>query len=320
MEKISVIIPVYNVSQYLEKCLDSVLKQTYDNIEILLINDASTDNSGEICKNYSLKNNNIRYFDLEKNMGLSYARNIGIDNATGSLIGFVDSYDWIEETMYEILYLIKKRYNVPIAMCNYNIIYPDSIVKYDHVNEDTFFSNTIDALTFYLHKNGSQVWNRLYDKNLFENIRFPVGKIFEDCYIMYLLIDKSGSMAISSQFLYNYIKRSDSITSMKFGIHGFDYIHAIIQRQQYLNEKYSASDIINYGQCHLFIALINLANNIILLEEDQFFYNEFNLIHNIIYSKYSYNNCGFSPSEIKILEVLKKGIKYYKFFKKILIK
>jgi len=101
---ISVIVPVYNVAPYLEQCLNSVVNQTYPNLEIIVVNDGSNDSSGEICQNFALKYDNIKYFGLETNMGLSYARNYGIDKSSGSLIGFVDSDDWIEEAMYSTLY------------------------------------------------------------------------------------------------------------------------------------------------------------------------------------------------------------------------
>ena len=98
---ISVIVPVYNTAPYLERCVNSILAQTYAHIEIILINDGSTDNSMEIIENLATNNKNIKYFNLENNYGLSYARNIGIESSEGDYIGFVDSDDWIEITMYE---------------------------------------------------------------------------------------------------------------------------------------------------------------------------------------------------------------------------
>ena len=117
-EKITVIVPVYNVEHYLDKCLDSVIKQTYKNIEIIVVNDGSTDNSGEICQEYAQKDNRIVYIEKE-NGGLSDARNAGLDQMTGSYVTFVDSDDWIEQDYVETLYQKITEYQADIAIGNY---------------------------------------------------------------------------------------------------------------------------------------------------------------------------------------------------------
>lgn len=119
MEMISVIVPIYNSEAFLEKCLNSILNQTYPNIEIILVNDCSTDSSGLICKRYQAQNNNIRYYEMKENRGVSHSRNFGIENAKGSLIGFVDSDDWIESDMYSSLYEVLTEHNVPLVSANF---------------------------------------------------------------------------------------------------------------------------------------------------------------------------------------------------------
>ena len=117
-EKITVIVPVYNVENYLEKCLDSLINQTYKNIEIIVINDGSTDNQGEICQEYAQKDNRIVYIEKE-NGGLSDARNVGLDKMTGSYVTFIDSDDWIEQDYIETLYKKIVEYQADIAVGNY---------------------------------------------------------------------------------------------------------------------------------------------------------------------------------------------------------
>ena len=116
-EKITVIVPVYNVEHYLEKCLDSLINQTYKNLEIIVINDGSTDNSGEICQEYAQKDNRIVYIEKE-NGGLSDARNVGLDKMTGSYVTFIDSDDWVELDYVEILYKKIIEYQADIAVGN----------------------------------------------------------------------------------------------------------------------------------------------------------------------------------------------------------
>ena len=117
-EKISVIVPVYNVEQYLERCVDSIINQTYKNLEILLVNDGSTDNSGQLCDELAKKDDRIRVIHKE-NGGLSDARNVGIDEAEAELIGFIDSDDYIDEDMYETLYRQLRESNADLSMCGH---------------------------------------------------------------------------------------------------------------------------------------------------------------------------------------------------------
>ena len=121
-EKISVIVPVYNVEQYLERCVDSIINQTYKNLEIILVNDGSTDNSGQLCDKLAKKDNRIRVIHKE-NGGLSDARNVGIDEAKSDLIGFIDSDDYIDEDMYELLINNMKNANADLSMCGHYDVY-----------------------------------------------------------------------------------------------------------------------------------------------------------------------------------------------------
>ena len=132
---ISIIIPVYNVEKYLRKCLDSIINQTYKKLEIILIDDGSTDNSGKICEEYAKKDDRIIVIHKE-NAGVSSARNRGIELANGKYIGFIDSDDWIEENMYETLYQNLLQFDVDISMCNYSIIRNHKKTFHKHDLED----------------------------------------------------------------------------------------------------------------------------------------------------------------------------------------
>ena len=125
-ERISVVVPVYNVEQYLEKCVNSIINQTYKNLEIILVDDGATDKSGKLCDELAKLDNRIMAYH-KKNGGLSDARNYGVERATGDYIGFVDGDDYIDAEMYEKLYEAIKKENVDVAECNLKIIYSDRV-------------------------------------------------------------------------------------------------------------------------------------------------------------------------------------------------
>ena len=191
---ISVIVPVYNTAPYLERCVNSILAQTYAHIEIILINDGSTDNSMEIIENLATNNKNIKYFNLENNYGLSYARNIGIESSEGDYIGFVDSDDWIEITMYEKLFNAMQKYNTKISSARfYNVKEVAGKLIKKHIYEMTdfiYFNNTEDMLYYFIYYHDVMVTNKLFSRSLFDSVRFPVGKVYEDTYILPRLLSQ----------------------------------------------------------------------------------------------------------------------------------
>lgn len=200
-EKITVIVPVYNVEHYLDKCLDSVIKQTYKNIEIIVVNDGSTDNSGEICQEYAQKDNRIVYIEKE-NGGLSDARNAGLDQMTGSYVTFVDSDDWIEQDYVETLYQKITEYQADIAIGNYYSFDEERSVFLFHILGDSYYEKAHDNVSIFenLYENQEMrsfalisAWGKLYKARLFEQLRFDIGKLGEDGYLnqkVYLLSEK----------------------------------------------------------------------------------------------------------------------------------
>ena len=219
-EKITVIVPVYNVENYLNKCLDSLINQTYKNLEIIVINDGSTDNSGEICQEYAQKDNRITYVEQE-NGGLSDARNAGLERMTGSCVTFVDSDDWVEPNYVEVLHNKLIGYQADIAIGNYYSYNEDEAMYYFHVNSESYYEKLYDNISIFENlydakqmKSFSLIsaWGKLYKAELFDYIRFDKGKLGEDGYInqkLYLLVQK---VIYINQGLYAYRQRSGSIT------------------------------------------------------------------------------------------------------------
>src|SRR5690625_4358985 len=227
MEKISVIVPVYNVESHLARCLDSLVNQTYKNLEIILVNDGSTDNSGYICDEYAKRYDNIKVLHQE-NGGQSSARNYGLKKATGEYIGFVDSDDWIHKDMFSYLYYLIKKYNSDIADIS-AVFASDS----SSVNISTSITERIkvfeekEVLKNYLYSGVSDsvgqfaVWRKLYKKSLFSDIEFLEGKIYEDILINFQLLSKAQKIARSNKVYYYYFQ--DDLSTTRNGLKKRDF-------------------------------------------------------------------------------------------------
>lgn len=217
-EKITVIVPVYNVENYLNKCLDSLINQTYKNLEIIVINDGSTDNSGEICQGYAQKDNRIVYIEKE-NGGQSEARNMGLDRMTGSYVTFVDSDDWVELDYVENLYKKITEYQADIAVGNYYSFNEAEGMYYFHIFGDSCYEKVYDNVSIFENLYESQemksfalisVWGKLYKADLLKHLRFDIGKLGEDGYLnqkIYLLAEKTIYL---NKGLYAYRQREGS--------------------------------------------------------------------------------------------------------------
>ena len=219
-DKITVIVPVYNVESYLRKCLDSIIAQTYKNIEIVVVNDGSTDASGEICKEFSEMDHRIIYIEQE-NAGLSAARNTGLENMSGDYVTFVDSDDWIEQDYVETLYQKITEYQADITVGNYYSFNESEGMFYFHILGDSYYEKVYDNVSIFENLYESQemksfalisAWGKLYKAKLFDYLRFDKGKLGEDGYFnqkMYLSVNK---VVYLNKGLYAYRQRSGSIT------------------------------------------------------------------------------------------------------------
>ena len=238
-EKISIIVPVYNVEAYLERCVESILKQTYTNLEILLVNDGSTDKSGELCDKLALRDHRIRVIHKE-NGGLSDARNRGIDEASSNLIGFIDSDDYIDEDMYETLYRQMVASKADLSMCGHYDVY-HQIPEKQVAEIKTWELMPEEAIKMVMEAKILSVTavNKLYKKALFEQLRFRIGKIAEDAFIMVDLIHQCSKVVATNEKKYYYVHRENSITTQKFSLKFLNVIEAYEQNAKIISENYS---------------------------------------------------------------------------------
>ena len=230
MALISVVVPIYNVEAYLEKCINSIINQTFSDLEILLIDDGSTDSSSDICDRYGSMDTRIKVLH-KKNGGLSSARNAGIDLSKGDYLCFIDSDDYIDERYIERLYFALKDSNADISMCNfikvdenYDGLLPGPLLLKDEViSRDEFFER-IDGDEGYGY---SVAWNKLYSRKALSGVSFPEGKIHEDEFAIHMFVNNCESIAIINEPLYFYLQRTGSIMSSKTSIKQMDYAEAL---------------------------------------------------------------------------------------------
>ncbi len=235
---ITVVIPAYKVEKFLPKCLDSVLNQTYKKLEIILVEDGSPDNCGKICDDYAKKDKRIKVIHKE-NGGLSDARNKGIDQATGKYITFIDSDDYIDDDYVECLYKAIKEDNTKMSICSHRVVYDTGrIIEKETKERSVLDSKTVLARILYDDGIDLSAWAKLYDIGLFNNVRYPKGRIYEDSATTYKLIDLCDKVSINSLGKYNYIIRSDSISNNKFNTKKMDLITSTKEMTDYISKKY----------------------------------------------------------------------------------
>ena len=212
--KVSVVIPIYKVEPYLRQCLDSVVGQTYQNLEIICVDDGSPDRCGEICEEYAEKDDRIRVIHRE-NGGLSAARNTGIDAATGEYICFIDSDDFVRETFVEYLYGLIKKYDAEIAVCPlFKLVSEQTSTMQGGAEQSMTSAEALSYIFLNPQYVGVFAWNKMYHRGLFTSIRYPEGKYYEDSGTTYRLFLASNRIAIGKEPQYYYrIARAGQITS-----------------------------------------------------------------------------------------------------------
>ena len=213
VKKISVIIPVYKVEKYIEQCIDSVINQTYDNLEIILIDDGSPDRCPQICDKYADQDERIIVIH-KKNGGLASARNSGLDIASGDLISFVDSDDWIDKEMYYEMIQLKEKYKAAIVCCEG--IYTDGKALFERCfnckSTGTILEGKEATKEILIDKVGSQVVKGLYDKTCWDNVRFPIGMLYEDIPTTFKAFAKAISIVYLDEPFYKYRINPKSIS------------------------------------------------------------------------------------------------------------
>ncbi|HFI0654920.1 TPA: glycosyltransferase family 2 protein, partial [Streptococcus suis] len=212
---VSIIVPIYNVEKFLPRCIESICNQTYENIEILLINDGSTDGSEQICMDFMKRDSRIRYF-LKENGGLSDARNYGIERACGKYLAFIDSDDFVESDFILRLYDALVQQNASVAIAGFSKVDENGTILKKELLENEELVLTGREVCKKLHSEKGQVfvvaWNKLYKKELFSNVQYAKGKIHEDEYIAYQLFYDLDRIAVVNDSLYYYVERQESIT------------------------------------------------------------------------------------------------------------
>lgn len=222
---ISVIVPVYNVEKYLERCVKSIAAQTYNDLEILLIDDGSTDKSGKMCDDFQQTDSRIKAFH-KQNGGLSDARNYGIEHSAGEFISFVDSDDYIDEKMLETLHRLITENDADLAVCSaMDVFEGKEVTQVKEIKE--FNLNKVESYKYMLRGDGiPSACNKLYKRQTVGNVRFPVGKLYEDGFFTPQILKRVEKTAVTSKPMYYYFRRADSITTKPFRKGDLDVIEA----------------------------------------------------------------------------------------------
>ncbi len=240
---VSVIVPVYNVEKYLKRCVNSILNQTYRTLEIILVDDGSTDQSGKICDEYDKENISVKVVH-KSNGGLSDARNFGLDIAKGKYVTFIDSDDWIREDYIEVLVKTLEYGNTKISACSYQKVNEMGMAR-ECVKNSDYLSNievwhTLEAYQhLFLNKQiDCSACAKLYERALFYDIRFPVGKLYEDQFTTYKVFHHAQGVTYVNEDMYYYFNRPESIQNEQFSINKMDELEANLECVQFVEEKY----------------------------------------------------------------------------------
>lgn len=260
--KISIVVPVYNVEKYLDRCLCSIVAQTYVNLEIILVDDGSKDDSSRICDLWSLKDKRVKVIH-KSNGGLAEARNVGIEYSTGDYILFIDSDDYICANMCSNLYEKINYTQADIAVCNFYWEYPTHREKSYMLQDDGFSVSRDYALEeYFLHWSIPMVvaWNKLFRRELFftkEMIRYPVGRLHEDEYTIYRLFYAARKIVFLKEPLYYYVQREDSIMYNLGGRNVHDLIGCAYEYLHWA-DKYSPDKrrLLDYGAMNILWRLL----------------------------------------------------------------
>lgn len=255
---ISLIVPVYNVENYIKNCLNSLIRQTYTNIEIICVNDCSLDTSGAICDEYAARDNRILVIHKKRNEGLSEARNTGLNISRGEYVAFVDSDDWIDCSYVETLYSAICDNKADIAQCSYVRVANEAVTVQTNWQTGKKYNMTGCQAIKKLYSNTliqpsieyTVVWNKLYRRTVVDHIRFPRGVIFEDQFFTYRCFEKAEQICVLDCFLYYYRDNASSITKQEYSIRFQDDIKAHEEQIRFFLDKK------NYESAKIVIARI----------------------------------------------------------------
>lgn len=264
---ISIIVPIYNTEKYLSKCLDSIINQSYKNIEIILVDDGSLDNSSLICKEYVKKDKRTKYYK-KQNGGLSSARNYGLEKASGKYIGFVDSDDVISKDMYETLYNNLVKTNTDMSICEV-VRYKDTPKFTNDNNIEIYDTESILKIILEDKKICNYAVNKLYKKELMNDIRYPIGKYQEDVGTTYKYVLKAKKIVYSDSKSYGYYQRNESISNTLNKKFIFDYFGMIERREKDL-QGYKIDNYLILNKVNVILGIfIDLSHNQSILKDTE---------------------------------------------------
>lgn len=232
---ISVIVPVYNVEKYLNRCIESIVNQTYKNLEIILIDDGSPDNCPKICDEWALKDNRVKVYHIE-NGGAGKARNIGMNYATGNFISFIDSDDYISIDFYKTLISLVND-KCDIVECDYTIVHDEeyNFSSSEIKNEYQIFTNK-EAMELHIKDKifKQVIWNKLYKYDIIKNIKFPEGNLVDDEFWTYQAIGSAKKLIHINKTLYAYIQQDESVMHSKYSLKWLSAVEAKLNRIEYV--------------------------------------------------------------------------------------
>lgn len=311
---ISIIVPVYNAKDYLRRCLDSILAQTYTDWEAVLIDDGSTDESGKICDEYASKDNRFKVFHRE-NKGVSAVRNAGLASASGEYIAFIDSDDFVHKDMLKCQYQMLKDNNADLAITGYGFAYDNTVANVS-VNEKLQVLDSEGAINKILeNQQFCSPWTKLYKKKLFENVKYPEGEIYEDLMTAFEIFMAAKIIVYQNIPFYNYFQACESITRSEFNYSKLDEVKALKKQYEFVNANFPklANEARFKYVNNVFGHIINLVT-----KEDETGvakYQEFTTVLKENYSFYKVNSQLSKKNKFRL--ALMKYPKLYKGFYKI---
>jgi len=269
--KISVVVPVYNAEKFLLRSTDSILNQTHKNIELILVNDGSKDNSLNLCYEIAGKDSRVKVFTKE-NGGAASARNLGIKNATGDYIGFCDADDYLDLDMYETLLDALLANNLSMVDCLYKSVNQEDVITYRGNDDRKLTVSTareaISSLFYWI--GGASLCTRLIKKSLFDNVNIPEGRRVEDFYASICLIAENGNNAVYNYPFYNYICNDNSVTQSKGASIYLDalYFRDLVLRK--FGKKFDLYDASNYFlfKCYYLFSVSIISSELKIYKND----------------------------------------------------
>jgi len=239
MNLVSIIVPVYNVEKYLARCVESIIGQDYNNLEIILVDDGSNDSSGMICDRYSRNDDRVKVIH-QTNGGMSAARNAGLDIASGDYIMFVDSDDEVVSTFVSTMLNASISSDASLVQCGFRYVDEEGILLNEVVSSDAVLLNHTEQMKEHLNERliTTMVWDKLYKADLLRDLRFPVGKYHEDIFFIYKVLHCATTTFVLNKALYNYRQVAGSIMHRSFNNKHLHSLEALQERKEFIAQHY----------------------------------------------------------------------------------